>query len=272
MKNIFIFAAVLISITMQGQSAKQQGPALAEIIATGKWIDLTYSFSKETLYWPSVTTPFSLDTVFHGKTAGGYFYSAYSYGAPEHGGTHLDAPVHFAEGKHAADEIPIDQLCGNALVIDVSKKVSTNRDYLISIDDVLNWEKENGKIPDGAILLFKTGFGKYYPDATQYLGTNEKGPEGIAKLHFPGIDPSLSEWLVKNRNIKAVGLDTASVDFGQSKDFKTHQILYAANIAGFENVGNLDLLPARGSYVIALPMKIKGGSGAPLRIIAWVNK
>jgi kynurenine formamidase len=208
--------------------------------------------------------------VFHGKTAGGYFYSAYSYGALEHGGTHLDAPVHFAEGKHAADEIPINQLCGNAVVIDVSKKVSANPDYLISVEDVLNWEKENGKIADGAILLFKTGFGKYYPDATKYLGTSQKGPAGIAKLHFPGIDPVLSGWLVKNRNIKAVGLDTASVDNGQSKDFMTHQILYAANIVGFENVANLELLPAKGAYVIALPMKIKGGSGAPLRIIAWV--
>lgn len=272
MKIIFLISLVIISFSSQGQNQNSGKNDLASQILKGRWIDLTYSFSKETLYWPSVTTPFSLDTVFHGKTAGGYFYSAYSYGAPEHGGTHLDAPVHFAEGKHAADEIPIDQLCGNAVVIDVSKNVVANKDYLISVDDVLNWEKENGKIPDEAIVLFRTGFGKYYPDAAKYLGTVEKGPAGIAKLHFPGIDPALSEWLVKNRKIKAVGLDTASVDYGQSKDFRTHQILYAANIAGFENIANLDLLPAKGAYVIALPMKIKGGSGAPLRIIAWVNE
>lgn len=212
-----------------------------------------------------------MDTVFNGQTPGGYFYSAYSYSAPEHGGTHLDAPVHFAKGKNAADEIPLRQLIGNAIVIDVTAKVVSNKDYLITVQDVENWEKKYGKIPDDAIVLFRTGFGKYYPDAKAYLGTTEKGEGGIANLHFPGIDPALSVWLVNNRKIKAVGLDTASVDYGQSKDFKTHQILYGANIIGFENVANLDLLPEKGAYVIALPMKIKGGSGAPLRIIAWVK-
>jgi kynurenine formamidase len=171
----------------------------------------------------------------------------------------------------AADEIPLEQLSGNAVVIDVTAKVASNKNYLITVDDVEEWEKKYGKIPDDAIVLFRTGFGKYYPDPVNYLGTGEKGEAGIAKLHFPGIDPALSEWLVKNRKIKAVGLDTASVDYGQSKDFKTHQILYAANIIGFENVANLDQLPETGAYVFAMPMKIKGGSGAPLRIIAWVK-
>jgi kynurenine formamidase len=253
------------------QHTTQQENGVEKILAAGKWIDLTYSFSTETLYWPSVTNTFHLDTVFNGKTTGGYFYSAYSYSAPEHGGTHLDAPVHFAKDKNAADEIPLEQLTGNAVVIDVAAKVISNKDYLITIQDVQDWETKNGRIPDDAIVLFKTGFGQYYPDAARYLGTTEKGEKGIANLHFPGIDPNLSEWLVKNRKIKSVGLDTASVDYGQSKEFKTHQILYAANIIGFENVANLDALPVTGAYVIALPMKIKGGSGAPLRIIAWTK-
>ncbi len=265
MKHIPIFFAVVFFLS----ACKQPSNDLQSILSKGKWIDLTYSFSTETVYWPSVTNTFHLDTVFNGTTPGGFFYSAYSYSAPEHGGTHLDAPVHFAKGKMAADELPIEQLTGNAVVIDVSTKVSSNKDYLITVQDVEDWEKAHGAIPEGAIVLFRTGFGKYYPDPVKYLGTAEKGAEGIAKLHFPGIDPGLSEWLVKNRKIKAVGLDTASVDYGQSKDFKTHQILYAANICGFENVANLDQLPETGAYVIALPMKIKGGSGAPLRMVAW---
>ncbi|MES2646688.1 MAG: cyclase family protein [Bacteroidota bacterium] len=270
--KICIFLITLFgTLSCQQQTKLQPAASLESILSQGKWIDLTYSFSKETLYWPSVSTTFHLDTVFNGQTTGGYFYSAFNYSAPEHGGTHLDAPIHFAKGKYATDEIPLDQLSGNAIVIDVSNKITTNRDYLISVEDITAWEKIHGNIPFEAIVLFKTGFGKYYPDAARYLGTTEKGEKGIASLHFPGIDPALSEWLLKNKKIKAVGIDTASVDYGQSKDFKTHRILYAANIIGFENVANLDALPATGAYVIALPMKIKGGSGAPLRIIAWVN-
>jgi kynurenine formamidase len=270
MKKFTLFFGVIFCLSCH---SRKQTPTtdLQNILATGKWIDLTYSFSEETLYWPSVSTTFQLDTVYNGQTPGGYFYSAYSYSAPEHGGTHLDAPVHFAQGKLAADEIDIEQLTGSAVVIDITNKVKSNKDYLISIQDVEAWETKYGKIPDGSIVLFKTGFGKYYSDAAAYLGTTEKGEKGIANLHFPGIDPALSEWLVKNRKIKAVGLDTASVDYGQSKDFRTHQILYAANIIGFENVANLDKLPETGAYVFALPMKIKGGSGAPLRIIAWMK-
>jgi kynurenine formamidase len=237
----------------------------------GQWIDLTYSFSEQTLYWPSVTSTFHLDTIFDGTTDAGFYYSAYAYSAPEHGGTHLDAPVHFAKGKMAVADIPLEQLTGMAIVIDVSSKALANADYQISIADVEAWEATNGNIPDGAIVLFKTGFGQYYPDAQKYLGTTQKGAEGVANLHFPGISAELAQWLVSNRKIKAMGLDTASVDHGQSKDFKTHQILYAQNICGFENVANLDALPTTGAYIVALPMKIQGGSGAPLRIVAWVG-
>jgi len=272
MKNLLpVLSLVFMFCSCKPANQTPTEQDLASLLSTGQWIDLTYSFSNETVYWPSVTNTFHLDTVFYGTTPKGFFYSAYAYSAPEHGGTHLDAPAHFAKGKWSADEIPISNLAGNAVVIDVSEKALANPDYLINVADVEAWEKEHGAIPEDAILLFETGYGKFYPNAEKYLGTAEKGDSGIAKLHFPGIDPVLSEWLVKNRKIKAVGLDTASVDFGQSKDFRTHQVLYAANIPGFENVANLDALPTAGAYVIALPMKIQGGSGAPLRMIAWVK-
>lgn len=243
---------------------------LADILAEGKWIDLGYDFSDKTLYWPNNPTGFKLDTQFNGITTTGFYYSSNAFFTPEHGGTHLDAPVHFAKGKWSADEVPLQQLLGEAVVIDVAGAANNNADYQVTVSDVEAWEKINGRIPDNAILFFKTGWGKFYPDAEKYLGTKEKGQEAVAKLHFPSIHPDLAAWLVKNRKIKAVGIDTASVDYGQSKDFKTHQLLYAENIPGFENIANMEQLPVKGAYIIALPMKIKGGTGGPLRIIAWI--
>jgi kynurenine formamidase len=259
----------LLFIFISCTSNDQAEGSLAKEIAKDKWIDLTYDFSDKTLYWPTANG-FKLDTAFQGVTPAGFYYEAYNYCAAEHGGTHLDAPVHFAKGKWTAAEIPLENLTGEAVVINVSAKTLKNADYQISIADVEEWEKANGKLPDDIMILFHTGYGSYYPDAKKYLGTDERGQDAVAKLHFPGIHPDLAAWLVKNRKIKAVGIDVASVDHGQSKDFKTHQILYEQNIPGFENVANLDKLPTKGAFIVALPMKIKGGSGAPLRIVAIV--
>ncbi len=245
--------------------------SLHEHLASGQWIDLSYDFSEKTIYWPNNPTGFKLDTQFNGITPAGFYYSSNAFASPEHGGTHLDAPVHFAKGKWSTDEIPLERLTGEAVVIDVQDKTTGNADYQVSPADITAWEKEYGHVPDDAILLFRTGWGRFYPDAEKYLGTAEKGDAAVAKLHFPSIHPDLADWLVKNRKIKAVGIDCASVDYGQSADFKTHQLLYARNIPGFENLANLDLLPVKGAYIIALPVKIKGGSGGPLRIIAWVG-
>ena len=268
-KNLIVFTlGGLLFCTACTDTKKGSDPAQA--FSGGQWIDLTYDFSDKTIYWPNNPEGFRLDTQFKGHTEGGFYYESYAFYAPEHGGTHLDAPIHFAEGKWAADEIPVDRLTGKAVVIDVTDKCIKNTDYLITTEDVLTWEKEHGQIPDDAMLLFRTGWGAYYPDAAKYLGTALKGDSGIANLHFPSIGPELAEWIVQNRKVKAVGVDVASVDYGQSKDFKTHQILYKENIIGFENVANMDKLPATGAYVVALPMKIKKGSGGPLRIIAWI--
>ena len=159
-------------------------------------------------------------------------------------------------------------MTGNAVVIDVSRKALVNRDYQISVEDIESWEKENNRIPDNTIILFRTGYGQYYPDREKYFGTPKTGMEAIPELHFPGILPETTQWLVEKRTIKALGLDTPSLDYGQSKVFKTHQILLGSNRPGFENLANLEQLPLKGIYVVALPMKIAKGSGAPLRIIA----
>ena len=237
-----------------------------------EWIDLTHSFDEQTLYWPNDTNQFVHSPTHLGKTKAGYFYASYSYSAPEHGGTHLDAPIHFAEGKKSVEQIPFHQLINQAVCIPVDQKVAKNPDYQIQIEDIREFESEFGYIKDSTIVLFYTGFGKLYPNRKAYFGTSEKGNQALQKLHFPGLSPSAAEWLIQNRKIAAVGLDTPSLDFGQSKDFKTHQILMNANIPGFENLNQLDKLPFASFQIIALPMKIKNGSGAPLRIIAGITQ
>ena len=264
-----IFA--LLALITPGCDNQKNSDDAAKFLASGKWIDLTYSFSNETLYWPNNPTGFKLDTQVNGVTPAGFYYSSNTFSAPEHGGTHLDAPNHFAQNHPTTDQIPLIHLTGNAVVIDVSEKALKNADYLISIKDIENWEKKNQQIPDSSILLFRTGYGQYYPDAKKYFGTDQRGPDAIPLLHFPGIEPATAEWVTTQRKIKAVGLDTPSIDNGQSKDFKTHQILLGKNIPAFENVANLDQVPTKGAYIVALPMKIKNGSGGPLRIIAWVK-
>jgi kynurenine formamidase len=239
------------------------------LFLNGKWVDLTHDFSDETLYWPTAEK-FNLESEHHGTTAKGYFYAANRYSASEHGGTHIDAPIHFAAGRKTVDQLPIEQLTGAGIVVDVTAKAEKDSDYQVTPADLSAWEGKHGKIPDGAIVLLHTGFARHWPNAAKYLGTAEKGAGAVAKLHFPGLHPDAAKWLVTERVIKAVGLDTASIDHGQSTLFETHRVLSEKNVPIFENVASLDKLPATGFQVIALPMKIKGGSGGPLRIVAWL--
>jgi kynurenine formamidase len=254
----------IISIFLFAACSNNQGKKNSTLV------DLTYTLDSTTLFWPNNSSGFEHILDFKGKTEKGYFYSSYKICTPEHGGTHLDAPIHFAEGKQSVEQIPLSNLCGEAIVIDVSKNALANRDYLISIEDINAWEKTNGELPKDIIILFRTGYGKFYPNRKEYFGTELKGDTAIPFLHFLAIDPKTAQWLVDNRSIKAVGIDVASIDYGQSTEFKTHQIFLEKNIPAFENLAQLDKLPLKGIYVTALPMKIGGGSGAPLRIIAEI--
>ena len=234
---------------------------------SGEIVDLTWSFSEESLYWVTAKE-FELEEVAKGHTEAGYYYSANNFATAEHGGTHIDAPIHFAKNRQSVDEIPLENLLGPAVKIDISKRALRYPDYQITKKDLQDWESEYGEIPEGSIVLLQTGFGQFYPDAEKYLGTQNRGEDAVAELHFPGLSAEAAEWLVKERKIKAVGIDTASIDYGQSKNFETHVILMKNNIPAFENVARLEELPAKDFSIIALPMKIEGGSGAPLRIIA----
>jgi kynurenine formamidase len=234
---------------------------------SGQWIDLSHDFGDDTVYWVTAE-PFKRTTVAEGKTDQGYYYSAYNFSGAEHGGTHIDSPVHFAEGKRTVEKFEPVDLIGEAVKIDVSAKAA-DRDYQIKVDDIKAWEAANGKIPEWSIILFQTGFASRWPDKKAYLGTDQKGPDAVKDLHFPGLHPDTAKWLVENRKFKAVGIDTASIDRGQSTTFGSHVALMTNDIPAFENVGDMSKLPSKGFQIVAMPMKIRGGSGAPLRIAAF---
>jgi kynurenine formamidase len=243
---------------------------VAQLFSDGsRWVDLTHSFDERTIYWPTAD-PFKLKMVSEGKSPGGYFYAAANFSAAEHGGTHLDAPVHFAEGRHTTDQIPVSQLIGPAVVVDVSAQAHANADYRVSVADLEAFEAAHGRIADGTIVLFRTGWGARWPVRRSYLGTEATGPAAVPQLHFPGVDSSAARWLSSQRKVDAVGIDTPSIDYGQSSTFDTHQILFAADIPAFENVASLEQLPVTGAHIVALPMKIARGTGGPLRIVAAV--
>ena len=228
-------------------------------------IDLTYSFDEKTIYWPN-SKSFDWKMIQHGKTPAGYFYSSANYAANEHGGTHLDAPIHFHEAGATVDQIPVNKLMAPTVVVDVESASMRNPDYRVSVADLTGWEKRYGRIPDNCILLIHTGWGKYWPDKKRYLGTDKQGD--VAGLHFPGLSREAAEFLVSQRRLNGIGIDTASIDYGQSKDFIVHQVLTTAGLYNLENVANLEQVPPTGATLIALPMKIKGGTGAPVRLVA----
>jgi kynurenine formamidase len=231
-------------------------------------VDLTWPFDATTPYWPTSPSGFQKTVLHAGRTPDGYYYAANSFCAPEHGGTHLDAPIHFAEGGQAADEVPLERLVGPAFVIDVTSRAAADPDYRLSAADILAWEHAHGRLFEGAIVLLRTGWGRYWPDRARYFGSDRRGD--ATGLHFPGYGADAARLLVEERRVGALGIDSASIDYGPSQDFAVHRIAMAANVPGFENVAHLDQVPETGAFVAALPMKIAGGSGGPLRIIAFV--
>ena len=230
-----------------------------------KLVDLTYPFDEQTIFWPT-NKPFQWEKTAWGMTAAGYWYASGNFAMSEHGGTHIDAPIHFAKGQNTLDQIPLDRLIGPAVVVDVRQAVATNRDYRMTVADLKAWESLHGPIPLGAIVLMHTGWKRYWPDKAKYLGSET--PHDPMTLHFPGFSKEAAEFLVKEHKIDGIGIDTASIDYGSSRDFIVHQIVNGANLYGLENIANLDTLPPKGATIIALPMKIKGGTGGPVRIIA----
>jgi kynurenine formamidase len=264
---ILLLAGLAPLLAPDVRGAAPRAPSAPDL-RTARVVDLTHPFDERTPYWPTAPSGFKLERVHYGRTDAGYFYSAYSFCAPEHGGTHLDAPIHFGEGRWTADQIPVDRLVRPAAVIDVAVASAADADHQLTVEELKAWEARHGRIAEGTIVLLRTGWSARWPDKKRYLGDDTPGD--ASRLHFPSYGPDAVRILVTERKVAALGVDTASIDPGSAKDFPVHQIVAAANVPGFENLAGLDVLPPTGAWVVALPMKIANGSGGPLRAIALV--
>lgn len=245
-------------------------PAFALDPADFRLVDLSHAYGDDTLYWPTSPTKFEKKELAFGETQGGWFYSAYSICTPEHGGTHLDAPLHFAAEGLSNDEIPLENLVAPGVVIDVTEQAARDRNYRLTVDDIAAFEERHGRIRSGTIVLVRTGWSRYWPDALRYLGDDTPG--SAENLEFPGYGEEAARLLVTGRGVTLLGIDTASIDYGRSQDFAVHRLAAAHDVGGLENLANLDQLPPAGFVVVALPMKIEGGSGGPVRVVALVEK
>ena len=247
----------LPALPLQAQPLDLQGHRL---------VDLTHSYNTASVFWPSPPAHFEFKQLHFGDTSAGFFYSANKFCMPEHGGTHLDAPIHFARDRETMERVPLERLIGPVVVIDVSDKAAKDRDYRVSADDVLAFEAKHGRIEPGTRVLVRTDWSRHWPDATAYLGH----ATDAGKLHFPAYGAGAARLLVEERKVALLGIDTASIDYGPAADFPVHRITAAANVPGLENVTGLEALPPRGAILVALPMKIEGGSGGPTRVVALV--
>lgn len=253
-----------------GDDADSVGSVAALDLTSVEVVDLSHPYDQETLYWPTSPSAFELETLHFGPTEAGFFYSANTLSTPEHGGTHLDAPIHFAEEGWSVEQIPVERLIGAAIVLDVTAHAAADRDYLLNVEAIEAWEAEHGSIPPSSIVLLRTGWSSRWPEAESYLGDDTPGD--ASNLHFPGFGEDAVRLLVEERKISVLGIDTASIDHGPSQYFLAHQAAAAANVPALENVTNLGQLPATGAWVVALPIKIGGGSGGPVRIVALVPR
>lgn len=272
-----VAALVLLACLSCGAPASDESAATGEAggrspaidLARLELVDLTHPFDESTIYWPTSPQGFELETLSEGVTEAGFYYSAKMFSTPEHGGTHLDAPVHFAEHGWSVEEIPLQRLVVPAVVIDVAEQTAADPDYRLDAAAVLDWEAQHGRIEEGVAVLLETGWSERWPDADAYFGRDSR--ESTA-LHFPSFGPSAARLLVEERGVALLGVDTASIDYGPSSEFEVHQIASGANVSGLENLTRLAELPPRGSWIAALPMKITNGSGAPVRVVALVPR
>jgi kynurenine formamidase len=266
MKRAFGFLFV-VAMGCEAPEERSSAPATGIDLASARLVDLSYAYDETTIYWPTSPTSFVLTELARGTSEGGYFYSAYSFATPEHGGTHLDAPVHFSETGRTAGEVPVRQLIAQGVVIDMSDAATQDPDALLDLDTVHAWEDRNGPISEGTIVILRTGWGRRWADgAKAYLGDDTAFD--ASNLHFPGYGEEAARYLVEERKVGALGIDTASIDYGRSKDFAVHRVAAARNVIGLENVARAEELPEKDFWIVALPVKIGKGSGGPVRIVA----
>ncbi len=234
----------------------------------GKILDMTYTFGEDSIYWPTGKA-FKSKEIFRDIHDRGWWYASNDYGANEHGGTHVDAPIHFARSGRTIDQVPLHEWIAPAVKIDVTKRCEENRDYRLRLADIKQFEKKYGRIPGRAWVIMYTGIGtRFYPDKEKVLGTTKTGKKALKHLTFPGFSIESVDFLLKERNITGIAIDTPSIDYGKSLDFEVHRLLCGADKLAIENIANLDKLPCTGAILYAIPMNIENGTGAPARVFA----
>ena len=266
MKHWALCACAVAAVALS--ACNIESPRPAHPFSGYRLVDLTHPFDQDTVFWPT-GQPFRHSQTAGGQQPDGYFYSAYDFAMSEHCGTHLDAPIHFAEGGESVGDISLDDLAGPVAVVDIEQQCLANRDYAASAADLAAFEAEHGPLSEGSIVLFRTGWSKRWPDTLRYLGDDTPGKADA--LRFPGIATDAAQWLA-DRAVSVVGIDTASIDPGSSTSFPAHQVLAGHSVSILENVARLEELPETGAFLLAFPMKIGRGSGAPCRIAALVPR
>jgi kynurenine formamidase len=256
-------AAGFIRLSTRDSAAGDPAPPTLTDLAGGKLriIDLGYALNDKSPYWPGDNyEPFKLKTIATLEKNG---VLSKSFSCPEHLGTHLDAPNHFEKNQPSVDQIAPADLFAPGVVIDVSAQAGADADYELSAADIGAWERDHGRIPDGAIVFLHTGWGRHWNNYPRY-----KNQDATGKMHFPGFSAEAARLIIGERKARGIGIDTLSMDRGLSKDFAVHHVVNSAGRYGLENVARLDELPPRNFTVVVAPIKIETGSGGPTRIFA----
>jgi kynurenine formamidase len=225
-------------------------------------VDLTQPLGPATVVWPGSPSPVFEPADSYERD--GSFTRVVSFA--EHSGTHLDAPAHFAPGTATVEQVPAERLVCQHAVIDIRDRTAENPDYRLAVADVERDERRQGPIASGAAVAIHTGWGERSADRRAYLGS-----DGDGALHFPGVGRDAAEWLVTQRRIVGIGIDTASVDAGVDVAFEVHnEVTLPRGVWHLEGLVNLERVPARGATVFVGAIPFTGGSGAPARVIAVV--
>ncbi len=262
MKTRTFFVGCILAVTVL--LFAHRGHGNAQPLGFTSVIDLTHALNAQVpTFEVTDKSPYQVKTL---ATVAKDHYFLREFCVPEHFGTHLDAPAHFAEGLWTVDQIPPERLVSPLVVIDAIAEAKANPDYQIAVEDIAAWERIHGEIPPNAVVIANTGWNVRWNSAAEYRNADAKGVK-----HFPGYSKDAAKFLVEGRKVNGLGIDTLSIDYGPSTDFPVHQYTMAHSIYHLENVANLDHVPVSGAIVVAAPIKLEGGSGGPVRILALVK-
>jgi kynurenine formamidase len=249
------------AVTAFAATAVAAPTALAQERSFRRAIDLTHTLS------PGFPTFFGVPGIEMKRQASlkPDGFNAYIWQVMEHAGTHLDAPIHFSENGATADRINVASLVVPLAVVDVTEQAAKNTDYQVTRADLEAYEKKHGRIADDACVAMHSGWARYALDGAKYTGKDAAGA-----FHFPGFGPDAALWLLTERKVAGLAVDTLSLDHGASKDFKTHYLWLPTGRWGLENVAGLDQVPPAGATLVVGAPKVKDATGGPVRLIALV--